>query len=183
MQTTLCTWKSSSSTDGLAPNSVGVGKIVQGGDIQVIRNTRINSATFDWGNSTNSRQNQLTIDDGYQLTLNSPTLGSVSNEFAGRMNLHGTLDVNVQGSWTLARNGQTEVTSLHMIGGDPFAPPTIGGTSPLNIESPLYQQYACRTSVAPETRSARGSRIEFSRNGDVQTRNLATFGTPKTHRP
>lgn len=169
--------ESSLVTEWAGPEFVGAGKIVQGGDIQVIRNTVVDNVIFDWGNSTTSKQNQLTIDEGYQLTINSPSLGSASNEFEGRMNLHGTLDVNVQGSWALPRNGATEVTSLHMIGVDPFAPPTIRGTSPLNIQSPLYLESPVGRLAATETRLARGSRIDFARNGDIQTRNRTTFET------
>lgn len=167
--------ESSLLTELAGPDFVGAGKIVQGGSIQVIRNTVVDNVVFDWGNSTLSQQNELTVDAGYQLTINSPSLGSVSNEFAGRMNLRGTLHVNVPGSWTLARNGATEVTSLHLIGTDPFAPPTIAGTSAWDVEGPIYLDAPVGRLAAPDTRLLRGSRIDFARNGDVQTRNLTTF--------
>ncbi len=167
--------ESSLLTEWAGPKFVGTGKIVQGGNIQVIRNTVVDNVVFDWGNSTTSQQNLLTIDEGYQLTINSPSLGSTSNEFAGRMNLHGTLQVNVPGSWTLERNGATEVTSLHLIGADPFAPPTIGGTSAWDVAGPIYLEAPVGRLAAPVTRLQRGARIDFAQNGDVQTRNVTNF--------
>ena len=90
----------------------GDGTIVQNSDITVDRDTTIDVAIYQWGNSAPGSPNTTTVKFSDDFIINSPTTGTTNNSYSGIMTLEGgRLTVNTTAPWTIPDLGTNPDTA------------------------------------------------------------------------
>ena len=114
---------------------LGDGAIEQQGDIQVHADITINTAEYDWGNSTASEAHDTNINGDFTFEINSATTGTPRNEYRGTINvIGGTLAVNTDSGWLLPRrNGAGDPAGTLVFNAGDVSPPKLTGM-PLTVE-------------------------------------------------
>jgi hypothetical protein len=113
----------------------GLGAIEQQGDQQFWEDTTVQVREFDWGNSFAGELHETYLNETVELTINSETTGTATNEYRGTMHVIGaTLNVNLNSGWLLPRRlaGGAPAGTLHFNSGD-ANPPRVTGV-PLTVE-------------------------------------------------